>query len=84
MTFYTIKTSETEADQILKGDKRFIIRDRRSYFSKGDHITFLAVKDGKPISHKVGIKTYEVTDVYDHMSAPIEKGYKLISFKEIA
>lgn len=84
MTQYTIKTTEQEADRILSGDQPFIIRSRREYYFKGDKITFLMVKNGKPVYHKIGVKTYEVTTVLDHEQAPIEKGWRLVAFKEIA
>lgn len=84
MTQYTIKTNEKEADRILSGDQPFVIRSRKEYFFKGDKITFLMVKNGKPVFHKVGTKVYEVTVVLDHETAPIERGYRLVAFKEIA
>ena len=84
MTQYTIKTNEEEADRILKGEQPFVIRSRREYYFKGDRITFLMVKNGRPVWHPIDKKTYEVTVVLDHETAPIEKGYRLVAFKEIA
>lgn len=84
MTQYTIKTHEKEADRILNGEQPFVIRSRKEYFFKGDKITFLMIKDGKPVWHKIGGKTYEVTTVLDHENAPIERGYRLVAFREIA
>lgn len=84
MTQYTIKVGEDEANRILNGDQRFIIRgDKRLYF-KGDRITFLMIKNQKPSYHKISARTYAVTTVFDHESAPIEKGWRFVGFREIA
>lgn len=82
MTQYTIKTNETEADRINKGDQSFVLR-KGNYF-KGDKITFLLIKNNRPIYHDVCSKTFEVTMVLDSFTAPIDKGIKLVAFRRVA
>ena len=37
MTWLIVKTNEKEANEILKGDKRFFIRSDRDVINKGDN-----------------------------------------------
>ena len=84
MTQYTIKTTQAEVNRILSVEQPFVIRSRREFYFKGDRISFLMCKNGKPLAHQIEKKLYEVTTVLDHEQAPIERGYRLIAFKEIA
>lgn len=83
MTQYTIPTNDKEAEAILKGDKRFIIRNHRDVMHQGDMITFQLYRNMKRIYHQVNNLRYVVTRVDDYRTAPITKGCKLISFKEM-
>lgn len=81
MTYYTIKTNETEAYEILNGDKRYIIRSDKDAVKAGDIIRFQLMKNQKPVYHQISRVPYVVTIVEDYLTAPIAKGCKLVSFK---
>lgn len=84
MTTYTIKTNEAEVGSLLDGSKRYIIRSDKDAIKKGDIIRFQLIKSQKAVYHQISKKAYEVTMVDDYMTAPIARGCKLVSFKEIA
>lgn len=84
MTQYTIKTNESEVINLLDGSKRYIIRSDKDAMKKGDVIRFQLIKERKPVYHQISKRTYIVTMVDDFMTAPITRGCKLISFKEMA
>lgn len=84
MTQYTIKTNPSEADDIYRDIKRYVIRSEKDVIKRGDIIRFQVMKERKPVYHQIAKRTYEVTMVADHMTAPITRGCKLISFKEMA
>ena len=83
MTIRTIKTTEAEANKILDGKLRFIIRGDRDFFKENDIIKFRVIKNLHDVLHKIDSKKYVVTAVMDHMHAPIVKGYQFIAFREI-
>lgn len=83
MTIRTIKTNEFEANNILKGKIRFIFRSDRDCFKEGDGIEFRVIKNRKEVLHRINSRKYVVTAVMDCMTAPINKGYKFIGFKEM-
>lgn len=83
MTIRTIKTTEAEANKILEGKLRFIIRGDRDFFKENDIIKFRVIKNLHDVLHKIDSKKYVVTAVMDHMDAPIVKGYQFIAFREI-
>ena len=83
MTIRTIKTTEAEANKILDGKLRFIIRGDRDFFKENDIIKFRVIKNLHDVLHKIDSKKYVVTAVMDHRDAPIVEGYQFISFREI-
>ena len=82
MTTRTIKTTETEANEILEKGKRIIFRASQ-YFEIGNKISFLVFKKGKPVLNKIQNKMYVITAVLTNENAPVEQGYTIIGFKEI-
>ena len=82
MVEYMIKTNEAEAQAILNGDIRHIIRNVPA-IKRGDIIKFQMVKKMKSVYHPISKHTYIVTRVDDYLTAPIAEYNKLISFKEI-
>lgn len=82
MTQYEIRTSMTEADQIVAGFKDFVFRNDKNHIGVGDDITFRVYKDGKPTRHRVDRQKYRV--VYVDAEAPIESGFKILGFRRIA
>lgn len=83
MTIRTIKATEAEANKILEGKLRFIIRGDRDFFKENDIIKFRVIKNLHDVLHKIDSKKYVVTAVMDHMDAPIVEGYQFISFREV-
>lgn len=83
MTIRTIKTNEAEANKIVEGRLRFIIRDDRDFFKENDIIKFRVIKNLHDVLHKIDSKNYIVTAVMNHMDAPIVEGYQLIGFREV-
>jgi hypothetical protein len=81
MTWLIVKTNEQEANEIYRGDKRFIIRSDKDVINKGDNMSFQVMKQGKPVYHLINKRLYEVTAIYDYLTAPIEKGYQFVGFK---
>lgn len=81
MTQYTLKTSESEANDIVKGLKSFVFRDSKFNIGFGDMLGFQVYKGARPIDHKIGNKKFRVTYVND--DEPIELGWKVIGFKEV-
>ena len=83
MTIRTIKTTEAEANKIIDGKIRFIIRGDKDFYKENDIIKFRVIKNLHDVLHKIDSKKYVVTAVMDHRDAPIVEGYQFISFREI-
>lgn len=79
MAEINVRTSVTEADHIIKGEKKFIFRDLSIRVGYDDTLTFTAYKYKKPTRHPIESKKYKVT--YISTEAPIEKGFKVIGFE---
>ena len=82
MTMYTLKATLEEADAIAKGDKSFVFRSDSMPCGVGDEITFQPMKDGKMTRHPIERMKFKVT--YIDTNAPIDRGFKVIGFKQIA
>ena len=82
MTTYTIKIAESEADQVVMGDKMFIFRSSSLGVKAGDEILFRVMFKGKARPHKIESMKFCVT--YASEDAPIEKGFTVIGFRRIA
>lgn len=83
MVIRTIKVNENEAKMIHTGDKRFILRSDKDVFNTGDVINFMVYRDKRPLLNKGENKSYVVTNTYDRGTAPLEKGFQLIAFREV-
>lgn len=81
MSTRTVKTTMEEAQKILEHKKHFIFRNEREYFKIGDVIQFMVMKNQKPALHSISGKTYAVTSVDDCMTAPVQRGFKLIGIR---
>lgn len=82
MTIRTIRTNEEEAMDIMSGRKRYIFRTDREVFNRNELIEFVVFKDGKRVKRGIDDKTYVITLVQDYGTAPVEKGFQLIAFRE--
>lgn len=83
MTIRTIKTTEAEANKIIDGKIRFIIRGDKDFYKENDIIKFRVIKNLHDVLHKIDSKKYVVTTVMDHRDAPIVEGYQFIAFREV-
>lgn len=83
MTIRTIKTTEAEANKIIDGKIRFIIRGDKDFYKENDIIKFRVIKNLHDVLHKIDSKKYVVTAVMDHRDAPIIEGYQFIAFREV-
>lgn len=79
MTMYTLKTTETEANQILAGVKMFVFRSNQTAYRVGDRISFRVVKQSRMVKHKIEDNVYEICYVSEN--APVEKGFVVIGFR---
>lgn len=82
MTTYTIKIAESEADQVVMGDKMFVFRSSSLGVKAGDEILFRVMFKGKGRPHKIEPMKFRVT--YASEDAPIENGFTVIGFRRIA
>lgn len=82
MTMYTLKATLDEADAIAKGDKAFIFRADSMPCGVGDEISFQPMKNGKMTRHAIERQKFRVT--YVSSEAPIDRGFKVIGFKQIS
>lgn len=83
MTIRTIKTTEAEANKIIDGKIRFIIRGDKDFYKENDIIKFRVIKNLHDVLHKIDSRKYVVTAVMDHRDAPIVEGYQFIAFREV-
>lgn len=81
MTTYTIKTTMTEADAIAKGEKSFIFRGESQPFGYGDEISFQVYAGQQMKRHNLEGRKFRVT--YVSTDAPVERGFKVIGFREV-
>ena len=81
MTMYTLKATLQEADEISKGNKAFIFRADSMPCGIGDEITFQPMKQGKMTRHPIERQKFRVT--YVSSDAPIDRGFKVIGFRQI-
>ena len=81
MTMYTLKATLEESDAIAKGDKAFIFRADSMPCGVGDEITFQSMKNGKMTRHPIERMKFRVT--YISTDAPIDRGFKVIGFRQI-
>lgn len=60
---HKLKLDIAYCDAVLNGDKNFEIRYNDRGYQKGDIIEFIAVKDGRSITHDINNRTYKITYV---------------------
>lgn len=82
MVVRTLRVNENEAKLIHAGQKRFVFRSDKDVFSSGDYIHFMVWKNSKPMTDRGEEKSYVVTGTYDHGTAPLEKGFQIVAFRE--
>lgn len=78
----TIKTNPREAQEILM-HRRFIFRSDKEFFKVGDVLQFMVIRNEKPALHSISNKYYLITSVDDCMTAPVQRGFKLLGIREM-
>ena len=81
MTVLTIRSNRKESDDIADNKIRHIIRSASERFNVGDVIHFQCYEKRKPVYHRGNILGYVVTMTQDSDSAPVEKGFQIVSFR---
>ena len=81
MTTYTIKTTEQEANDIVRGGKTFIFRNSEAGYRVGDGVLFRVVKDRRPKLHEIEKQKYIITYVTDNV--PIESGFVALGIRRV-
>lgn len=82
MTIYTIKITENEADEVVKGNKMFVFRNADLGVKAGDQIRFRVMFKTKPRPH--AIEKYNYVATYASTDAPIQKGFAVIGIRRTA
>lgn len=77
----TIKSNRWESDHVHKNGMRFLMR--QGNYKAGDIFHMQCYEHGKPVLHINNKTAFIITLVMDHTLVPIEKGYKLIGFREL-
>lgn len=83
MVVRTVKTNPREAEEIMQLHKGFIFRNEKDAIKVNDIIQFNVIKQNKPVLHRIETKLFVVTSVDDCMTAPVQRGFKLIGFRQI-
>lgn len=81
MTTYTIKTTEKEANDIVRGGKTFIFRNAEAGYRVGDSVEFRVVKNCKPKLHDIEKQKYVIAYLTDN--APIESGFVALGIRRL-
>ena len=81
MTTYMIRTNKHEADQIIRGNKMYVLRTDNIDYMLGDLFSFLVIENKKPISHPITDYKYMISAI--DRGDPIRDGIVLIGFKRI-
>ena len=82
MITYMIRTNKHEADQILRGNKMYVLRSDNADYGLGDVFDFLVIENKKPIKHPLTEQKYMISAV--DRGDPVRDGIVLIGFKRIA
>ena len=81
MTTYMIRTNKHEADQIIRGNKMYVLRKDDVDYAVGDVFDFLVLHNRIPVEHPVSDYKYMISTI--ERGDPIRDGIVLIGFKRI-
>lgn len=82
MTTYTIMTNKNEADQIVCGNKMYVLRTDSVRYSLGNVVSFAVIDNKRRIEHPIAGYKYIVSFV--ERGDPIRDGVVLLGLKRIA
>lgn len=81
MTMYTIKTTPSEADAILRGDKMFVFRADSPQYVTGNNVAFAVIDERRVTPHPLEDRVYKITHI--ERGEPIADGIIAIGFIRI-
>jgi hypothetical protein len=76
-----VRTNDAEASKILNGEKTYFVRSDKEVYKIGYAIRFQNYKQAKPVYHPISKVKYVVSNVDNFQTAPVERGYQLISVR---
>lgn len=76
-----VKTNDKEADMFLTGEKSYFLRSDKERYEKGYIIWFQNIRNGNPVYHAVSKIKFEVTHIDNWVTAPITKGFQIVSVR---
>ena len=80
MTTVRVPTNQREVDEIVKGDRRHIVRTEKLNIKKGDVIEFQLYRSAQPVLGQINSRKYLATIVED-WKTPTDT--KIIGIREI-
>ena len=81
MVVRTVKTNPREAEEIMQLHKGFIFRNEKDAIKVNDILQFNVIRENRPALHRIETKLFVVTSVDDCMTAPVQRGFKLIGIR---
>lgn len=81
MTTYTIRTNRYEAEQIMRGNKMYVLRSDKVDYKLGGVAEFLVIEDTKPVKHAIEEQQYIISSI--ERGDPIRDGVVLLGVKLI-
>lgn len=81
MTTYTIRTNKYEAEQIMRGNKMYVLRSDKVDYKLGGVAEFLVIEDTKPVKHAIEDNRYIISSI--ERGDPIRDGIVLLGIKQL-
>jgi len=81
MTTYTIRTNRYEAEQIMRGNKMYVLRSDKVDYKLGGVAEFLVIEDTKPVKHAIEDSRYIISSI--ERGDPIRDGIVLLGIKKL-
>lgn len=81
MTTYTIRTNKYEAEQIVRGNKMYVLRSDNIEYRIGGIVNFLVIEGKKPVPHDIDTNKYMITTI--ERGDPIRDGVVLLGIKRV-
>lgn len=81
MTMYTVKTTPSEANAIMRGDKHFVFRGDAPQYVVGNNISFAVVDERRITKHPLEDRVFRITFI--ERGDPIADGVIAIGFRPV-
>lgn len=81
---HELKIIKEFADAVNNGEKTFEVRKNDRDYHVGDHIRFEVINgQGKPITHPLANKTFEITYISTRCGVAIAPNYIVFAIREV-